>query len=266
MAKSRFEYVKKFEEATNFSILPDAWIVIRIDGKGFSEFTNLNDFEKPNDKWGLYLMAVAAQWVMTQFPDIRIAYGHSDEFSFVFHKSATIYGRRLCKLVSLVVSAFSSCYVAQWPHIMPEPMKGIPFFDGRAVAYPSETSLKDYLSWRQADCHINNQYNMCFWVLVHSGCEKQEAYSRLQGTCTADKNNLLFEHQINYNECPEMFKKGNILVRKKLDPEKDLEETNREATEEFAHLCVKSSKSIHLLHVDLIHPSFWNRHPYILQK
>ena len=32
-----------------------------------------------------------------------------------------------------------------------------PVFDGRAVLYPSETAVKDYLSWRQVDTHINNQ-------------------------------------------------------------------------------------------------------------
>ena len=30
-------------------------------------------------------------------------------------------------------------------------------FDGRAVLYPSESAVRDYLSWRQVDTHINNQ-------------------------------------------------------------------------------------------------------------
>lgn len=32
-----------------------------------------------------------------------------------------------------------------------------PVFDGRAVCYPTLAILRDYLSWRQADTHINNQ-------------------------------------------------------------------------------------------------------------
>lgn len=35
MANSRFEYVKKFE--SNDQILPECWIVVRIDGKGFTK-------------------------------------------------------------------------------------------------------------------------------------------------------------------------------------------------------------------------------------
>lgn len=42
-------------------------------------------------------------------------------------------------------------------------------FDGRVVLYPSDQNMRDYVSWRQADCHINNLYNTCFWALVQGG-------------------------------------------------------------------------------------------------
>lgn len=29
--------------------------------------------------------------------------------------------------------------------------------------------IRDYFGWRQADCHINNLYNTCFWSLVAAG-------------------------------------------------------------------------------------------------
>ena len=38
--------------------------------------------------------------------------------------------------------------------------------------YPTDAILRDYLKWRQVDTHINNQYNTCFWALVHSGKTK----------------------------------------------------------------------------------------------
>ena len=49
---------------------------------------------KPNDERGLSLMTRAAQNVMEDFKDIVIAYGQSDEYSFIFHKSTNIYNRR----------------------------------------------------------------------------------------------------------------------------------------------------------------------------
>jgi tRNA(His) guanylyltransferase len=33
------------------------------------------------------------QEVLVEFPDVRIAFGESDEYSFVLHKSAKLYGK-----------------------------------------------------------------------------------------------------------------------------------------------------------------------------
>lgn len=50
MACSRYEYVKGYEK--DDSILPNVWIVVRVDGKGFHKFSKIHDFEKPNDEKG----------------------------------------------------------------------------------------------------------------------------------------------------------------------------------------------------------------------
>jgi tRNA(His) guanylyltransferase len=54
-------------------------------------------------------------------------------------------------------------------------MPFIPAFDARCVCYPDIAILRDYLAWRQVDCHINNLYNTCFWTLVKSGVSRNEA-------------------------------------------------------------------------------------------
>jgi tRNA(His) guanylyltransferase len=78
MANSKFEYVKQFEQTDN--LLPNTWVVIRIDGRGFTKFATKYGFEKPNDKRALELMNAAARAVMAELPDITIAYGVSDEY------------------------------------------------------------------------------------------------------------------------------------------------------------------------------------------
>lgn len=148
MANSRFEYTRQFEQSDE--LLPQCWIVIRIDGKGFTKFCNAHAFAKPNDARALQLMDACAEAVMKEFGDIRIAFGQSDEFSFVFHKHTTLYKRRAFKLVSVVVSLFSATFVQQWPIFFPETqLQYLPMFDGRSVCYPNEKVLRDYLSWRQ---------------------------------------------------------------------------------------------------------------------
>lgn len=59
-----------------------------------SRFANKYAFEKPNDRRALDLMNEAAKAVMTELPELVIAYGISDEYSFVFHKSCRLFERR----------------------------------------------------------------------------------------------------------------------------------------------------------------------------
>ncbi len=116
-------------------------------------------------------MNAAAKAVVTELPDITIAYGVSDEYSFVFHKTCSLFERRSSKVVSTIVSTFTAYYVHLWSSYFPDaPLSPpLPSFDGRAVCYPSVQNLRDYMSWRQVDCHINNLYNTTFWSLVQLG-------------------------------------------------------------------------------------------------
>lgn len=168
MAKSSFEYVKKFE--VDDSLLPNTWIVVRLDGKCFHKFSEEHNFSKPNDLRALRLMNYAAFTVLRGFNDVLLAFGQSDEYSFVFKKPTTLYKRRAAKLLTTINSKFSSSYVFYWKNFFgEEPLKYPPTFDGRVVLYPSDENLIDYMKWRQADVHINNLYNTTFWTLVLQG-------------------------------------------------------------------------------------------------
>ena len=71
-------------------------------------------------------------------------------------------GRRASKLVSLVTSCFTGSYVRFWADFFVDrPLQWTPMFDGRAICYPTDAILRDYLAWRQADTHINNQVYFC---------------------------------------------------------------------------------------------------------
>lgn len=92
MAKSKFEYVKEFEQ--NDRCLANCWIVVRIDGRNFSKFCDTHQFVKPNDVAALELMNRAAITVMEDFKEIILGFGQSDEYSFVFRKDTELYKRR----------------------------------------------------------------------------------------------------------------------------------------------------------------------------
>ncbi|KAK3094379.1 hypothetical protein FSP39_000972 [Pinctada imbricata] len=280
MAKSKFEYVKQFE--VEDKCLPNCWIVIRVDGKAFHRFTDSHHFVKPNDDRGLTLMTRAAQAVMEEYNDVVLAYGQSDEYTFVFRRNTNVFNRRGSKIMSNVVSLFTSSYVFHWGrYFNTQTMQYPPSFDGRWVLYPTDKNLKDYLSWRQADCHINNLYNTCFWKLVQeSGMTPAQAQERLKGTLSSDKNELLYtEFNLNYNHLPELYRKGSVIIRKQdtdiieknhLDGNSSLSSSSsfspRNSVSFGYHIeqTPRISTKIDVLHCDIIGEKFWTDHPHIL--
>lgn len=196
-------------------------------------------------------MNFAAACVMKEFNEIILSYGQSDEYSFVFHRSADVYNRRASKILTNVNSLFTSSFVFHWSRFFgTDKLKYPPSFDGRIVLYPTEQNLKDYLSWRQADVHINNLYNTCFWNLVKKGLTNQEAEERLRGTVSADKNEILFsEFGINYNTLPAIYRKGSILLNKQIKLEGE-----------------KKKKLVVPIFDDLIREKFWTDHDELLER
>jgi len=147
MTSSKFEFVKKYESSN--ALMPNVFMVVRIDGRAFTDFCAAHEFEKPNDVRMIKLMNSAATEVMKSFTDIVVAYGQSDEYSFVFKKSSKVFNRREDKILSCVLSLFTSAFVYNFRDYFDEPKpKRIPSFDGRIVLYPSLEDLKAYLSWR----------------------------------------------------------------------------------------------------------------------
>ncbi|XP_017288488.1 probable tRNA(His) guanylyltransferase isoform X3 [Kryptolebias marmoratus] len=265
MAKSKFEYVRSFE--TDDTCLRNCYIVVRLDGRNFHKFAEQHKFIKPNDDRALGLMTRSARSVMEELEDIIIAYGQSDEFSFVFKRSSTWFKRRASKLMTHVASQFSSSYVFYWKEFFEEqPLLYPPGFDGRVVLYPTNRNLRDYLSWRQADCHINNLYNTVFWTLVQKGgLTTTQADDRLKGTLASDKNEILFsEFDINYNTESAINRKGTTLIWEKRD-ETVIKRMKLPNEEEKEVLVTRSRRRVEAHHCDIIGDQFWDEHPDILE-
>ncbi|KAI7872994.1 Thg1 C terminal domain-containing protein [Spinellus fusiger] len=197
--------------------------------------------------------------VMKDMKDILLAYGQSDEFSFVLSKSCHLYSRRSSKIASTVASLFAANYVMHWKQFFGEdPLQYAPCFDSRVVCYPSDQNLRDYLSWRQADCHINNLYNTTFWAIVHGGKTETESEEILRGTFSKDKHEILFsQYNINYNTIENIYKKGSTILRKK---------TQVTSISPNTHQPVERTKLVPcVLNDDIIGQTFWDTYPHLLK-
>ncbi|KAI8900664.1 tRNAHis guanylyltransferase-domain-containing protein [Globomyces pollinis-pini] len=260
MACSKFEYVKAFEQTQ--TLLKNTFIVVRVDGRSFHSFTKIHSYLKPNDQRGIDLMNHAAKSVMEEFMDISLAYGQSDEYSFLFKRDTTLFNRRSDKIISNLVSLFTASFVQNWNVYFPDsPLQSLPCFDARCVLYPTNQNVQDYFSWRQADCHINNLYNTAFWTLVQhekNPITEREAEAILKKLDSGGKNELLFQNGLNYNNIDAVYRKGilNLLIFPGSTLVRETKAVN-EISKNTGEGIVRKRKMVLIKHCDIIGNDFW---------
>jgi tRNA(His) 5'-end guanylyltransferase len=144
-------------------------------------------------------MTVAAEALMTEF---GAAYGctHSDEISVVLPPGSGLFGRGLEKLVSVSAGICSAAFTAA---------AGVPgHFDARAWIGATAADVADYFAWRQADAARCALSTWCYWTLRQGGSTARQATAALAGASTAEQNELLYRHGINFNDVPAWQRRG----------------------------------------------------------
>ena len=163
---------------------------------------------KPHDLNALKLMNSCAVEVLEEYADVVLAYGFSDEYTFVFKKTSKFYERRASKVLSIFTSFFSSIFVRKWDEFFPyKELQCSPSFHGRVIARASVEALQVYLLWRQNICHLTNLHEQCLWRLVERGMNGKEAWDFIKDFDKSELNNLLFdEFNVNYNTLEPIFR------------------------------------------------------------
>ncbi len=190
--------MRSLEYFHSLRLLPGAWVVIRVDGRGFSRFTQ-SKFEKPFDPEFHRVMVRAASALLEGLHGIY-AYTESDEISVLFPPNWDLFDRSLEKVVSISASIASSTFTHAYGSIVN--------FDSRVWLGVDKSQVVDYFRWRQADatrCALNG---WCYWTLRKAGETAAKATAMLDGRSVAFKNELLFQHGINFNELPTWQRRG----------------------------------------------------------
>ncbi|MFC7244614.1 tRNA(His) guanylyltransferase Thg1 family protein [Catellatospora aurea] len=180
------------------TLLPGAWTVLRLDGRGFSRFTEQH-FDKPFDeRFGEHMVTTAT--ALLNELGARYAYTESDEISLLLPPGFDLFGRGVEKLVSISAGIASATFTHA---------AGVPaHFDSRVWLGVSVADVADYFSWRQSDaarCALNG---WCYWTLRKTGLSRSQATRALDGATTSGKNELLYQHGINFNELPAWQRRG----------------------------------------------------------
>lgn len=193
----------------NLRLLPAAWVVLRLDGHGFTRFTS-GRFEKPFDATFHEFMIGTAQKLLERFQGLY-AYTESDEISILLPRNWDLFDRELEKAFSLSAALASASFTLACGEAVQ--------FDSRAWVGAREEDVVDYFRWRQTDatrCALNG---WCYWTLRKAGKGVAEATSALHGKSVAFKNELLHRHGINFNDVPPWQRRGTGIYWERFEKE-----------------------------------------------
>ncbi|MFN8608976.1 MAG: tRNA(His) guanylyltransferase Thg1 family protein [Vulcanimicrobiota bacterium] len=182
-------------------VLPEAWPILRVDGRGFSKFTQ-NRFEKPFDPIFHQAMVRAAGRLLEELGAIYV-YTESDEISVLLDRHTRLFDREHEKLVSISAATASAALSLAFQCEVQ--------CDSRLCVAANSAQVVDYFQWRQADagrCCLNG---WCYWTLRQQGASVREATRQMHGRGFSWKNELLFQRGINFNDLPCWQKRGTGL-------------------------------------------------------
>ena len=193
--------MRVYETAHDYCVLPEVYMVARIDGKNFTRLTKeIHKFESPYDiRFRDYMVATTEHLMNCGF---RVIYGYtqSDEISLLFHIDENAFGRKVRKFNSILAGEASAKFSVL--------LGDVACFDCRISELPNSNAVIDYFRWRNEDASRNALNAHCYWMLRKKGKSAQETTAFLSGMSVAEKNELLFENGINFNDIPNWQKRG----------------------------------------------------------
>lgn len=190
-----------YEQSLDQVILPEMYMVARLDGRGFTKLTkDICHFEAPFDIKFRDLMVETVKSLMDCGFHVLYGFTESDEISLLFAPGENTFGRKVRKFNSTLAAEASASFSLA--------LGMVATFDCRVVPLPTIERVKDYFLWRQEDAHRNALNSHCYWMLRKEGESISEATSMLSGQSVSYKNELLFSRGINFDKLPSWQKRG----------------------------------------------------------
>jgi tRNA(His) guanylyltransferase len=203
--------MRVFETSHDDCVLPSIFMVARLDGRSFTRLTkDVHKFEAPYDVRFRDMMLETVEHLMVEFSAVY-GYTQSDEISMLLPLGCDLFNRKLRKLNSVLAGEASAKFSLL--------LGDIGCFDCRISELPSVDLVVDYFRWRNEDAHRNALNAHCYWCLRKDGKNVRQATGMLLNLSVADKNELLFQHGINFNRLPNWQKRGMGLYWEEYDKE-----------------------------------------------
>jgi tRNA(His) 5'-end guanylyltransferase len=218
--------MKAFEACYDVRVPARTYVIIRLDGKGFSKYTKM--FDKPFDDKLSNVMDVATV-ELCKYLNPKFAYTQSDEISLVFTdieniESELVFDGKVQKLCSISASKVTAAFnktmlriLASFKYNKDELFQKITtghlpeidaVFDSRVFIIPDFREVSNYFIWRQQDCTRNS---------VSMAASANFSHKSLEGKSSEEKQEMLFTQKgINWNDYKTKYKRGTIIRKQKL--------------------------------------------------
>lgn len=185
--------------------LPLAPVCIRLDGRGFSRWTK--GLNRPYDE-RLSGIMIELTKILVAETNARVGYTQSDEISLVMYEPAgaaeTYFGQRIQKTVSMTAAVATAHFNRLVQERLPEKAEKIAYFDSRAWSMPTLMEAANALLWREIDATKNS---------ISMAAQGYYSHKALHGKTGSEKQEMLHQKGINWNDYPAFFKRGTYVTR-----------------------------------------------------
>lgn len=198
--------MKNYEFAeTGRIFMPKLPVIARMDGRSFSKFTRR--MRKPYDPILADLMLKTCKY-MVEETNANVGYTQSDEISLVWYvtnpKSQIFFNGRIQKMVSQLAS-LTTLKFYQLFRASSLYAEDSPTFDARVWQVPDLLEAYNCLLWREQDATKNS---------ISIAAQQYYSEKQLHGKNGSEKQEMLFQKGINWNDYPTHFKRGRYFKRK----------------------------------------------------
>ncbi len=198
--------MKRYEAVTRTQLIPLLPTLARVDGRSFHAFTK--GMERPYDMWMVQAMRDTAMALVKE-TGARTAYTQSDEITLLWYSdrpgSQIWFDGDHTKMVSQIAAQATLHFYRACLERMPEHARKLPTFDGRVWQVPNKEEAANVFRWREWDATKNSI------TMAASSVYTEE---ELHGKNGSQKQDMLWQKGINWNDYPAFFKRGTFIHRR----------------------------------------------------
>lgn len=198
--------MKEFEDTSKLTKqLP---IYCRLDGICFHSFCE--DLRKPYDERLSNLMIQVTKYLLQEF-NANCGYTQSDEISLGWNldeQTEMMCGGKIQKLLTHLSSKASVRFNRLLPSYIPEKADVEACFDARLHIMPNLSEAANAFLWRELDAAKNS---------ISMAASNYFEHNELMNKTGSEKQEMLFsKHGINWNDYPNVFKRGRFIIKKRV--------------------------------------------------